>query len=118
MTQRFNGSDYVPAEDDGRLTGQIARVFNLMSDSRWRTLAQIETLTSDPPASISAQLRHLRKKKWGAHTINKRKAGPGSGLWYYQLVPSGKVLQFQPQPRRKRTIQRTAKHKRTIQRQP
>ena len=36
---RFDGTDYVPSLDDVRLTGQTQRVFNLMTDGRWRTLA-------------------------------------------------------------------------------
>ncbi|KKL56177.1 hypothetical protein LCGC14_2247980, partial [marine sediment metagenome] len=36
------------------------------------TLCEIEDLTGDPPASISAQLRHLRKERFGAHTVERR----------------------------------------------
>lgn len=34
---RFNGSDYDHARDVLRLTGQMQRVFDLMSDGKWRT---------------------------------------------------------------------------------
>ena len=84
---RFNGSDYDPEKDDVRLRGQIERVFNLMKDGIWRTLSEIEMETHDPPASISAQLRHLRKRRFGAHTINKRPRGDREhGLFEYQLL--------------------------------
>ena len=56
----FNGPEYVPARDSSRLHGQMRRIFALMRDGEWRTLARIEESTNDPPASISAQLRHLR----------------------------------------------------------
>ena len=83
---RFNGSDYVPEKDDVRLRGQIARVYELMKDGQWRTLAEIAEDTGDPPASISAQLRHLRKKRFGEHTVNKRARGEReAGLFEYQL---------------------------------
>ena len=83
----FNGSDYVPAQDKARLTGQIKRVFDLMRDGRWRTLSEIESTTGDPSASVSAQLRHLRKPKFGQHTIDKRTRGKrDSGLWEYKLL--------------------------------
>tara|TARA_R100000808_G_scaffold1639_2_gene7277 strand:+ start:3775 stop:4080 length:306 start_codon:yes stop_codon:yes gene_type:complete len=84
LKPRYNGSDYIPERDDSRLSGQILRVANCMADGRWRTLAQIEAITGDPAASISAQLRHLRKKRFGNHTVNKDYLG--SGLWTYQLI--------------------------------
>lgn len=82
----FNGPVYEPAHDQARLTGQILRVFNLMEDGAWRTLPEIEAATGDPQASISAQLRHLRKPRFGAHVVEKRPRGDrSSGLWEYQL---------------------------------
>ena len=88
MTEpHFNGEGYENNADHARLTGQVKRVFNCMRDCAWRTLPEIELITGDPQASISAQLRHLRKDRFGAHTINKRRRGtPTSGLWEYQLV--------------------------------
>lgn len=82
----FDGSDYDPTLDDERLTGQIKRVWDCMKDGRWRTLEEIATATGDPQASISAQLRHLRKERFGSHTVNKRRRGePTQGLFEYQL---------------------------------
>ena len=84
---RFDGTDYVPSLDDVRLTGQTQRVFNLMTDGRWRTLAEISLATGDPHASISAQLRHLRKERFGGHQVNKRSRGQREhGMFEYQLV--------------------------------
>lgn len=80
---RFNGSDYVPARDNARLSSQYIEIFDLMSDGVYRSLRDIETLTGHPPASISAQLRHMRKKRFGGHTVDKRYLG--SGLYEYQL---------------------------------
>ena len=85
-TARFNGSDYNPTFDNARLTGQIKRIYALMIDGKWRTLAEIETATGDGQASISAQLRHLRKDRFGKHTVNKRSRGEReNGLFEYQL---------------------------------
>lgn len=81
---RFDGDDYVPLRDDPRLGAQYCRIFTLMQDCAWRSLAEIERLTGDPPASISAQLRHMRKARFGGHTINRRHLG--DGLYEYQLV--------------------------------
>ena len=83
----FEGSDYVREFDQSRLTGQLLRVFDLMKDSRWRTLGEIANVTRDPESSISAQLRHLRKEKWGSHTVEKRRRGDESiGLFEYKLI--------------------------------
>jgi hypothetical protein len=87
---RFNGSDYDQARDSVRLTGQILRVWNVMVDGRWRTLEQISALTRDPPASVSAQLRHLRKKRFGEHQVEKRNRG--NGLFEYRVIASSPTL--------------------------
>ena len=87
LEPRFNGPAYDPALDQVRLTGQALRVFRIMSDGKWWTLGEIAQTTGDPEASISAQLRHLRKPRFGGHTVNKRRRGePGHGWWEYQLV--------------------------------
>jgi uncharacterized protein (DUF2132 family) len=80
---RFNGSDYVPSRDDVRLTGQLLRVFDVMRDGVWRTLDQISAATGDPQPSISAQLRHLRKSRFGGHDVEK--AYIANGLYRYRL---------------------------------
>jgi hypothetical protein len=81
---KFNGSDYVPARDDPRLTRQHDRVRAVMADGLWRTLAEISELTGDPPASVSAQLRHPRKPRFGEHTVEKKRVG--DGLYRYRVV--------------------------------
>ena len=86
---RFDGAAYDPKHDQKRLTGQILRVFSLMLDGRWRTLSEIEKTIGDPAASVSAQLRHLRKERFGSHIVDKRARGNRSiGLWEYRLTPT------------------------------
>lgn len=85
-TARYEGP--VSADDCARLEGQTRRIFLLMADGCWRTLAEIEYLTQEPQASISAQLRHLRKLRFGGNTVNKRRRG---NQWEYQLIPRIKV---------------------------
>lgn len=83
---RFNGSDYLHARDARRLAKQHDRVREAMADGEWRTLSEIAALTGDPVASISAQLRHLRKERFGAHQVDKRCRGSSrSGLFEYRL---------------------------------
>ena len=84
---RFNGASYDPAMDNDRLKKQLGRVYNCMIDGVWRTLSEIESLTGDPQASISAQLRHLRKERFGSYFVDKRPRGDRKiGLFEYQLT--------------------------------
>jgi len=89
----FSGSNYEAKFDEARLTGQIERVYNAMKDGEWRTLSEIQTRImemtrkNDGEASISAQLRNLKKKDFGKHTLEKRSRGERvSGLYEYKLT--------------------------------
>ena len=89
----FDGPDYQPELDFTRLTGQIKRIFILMADSKWRTLAEIASATHAPSPSVSAQLRHLRKPRFGAHKVERRRRGnAGRGLYEYRLLPKKRSL--------------------------
>lgn len=83
----FDGADYESEKDHERLSGQIKRVFDLMQDGQWRILDEIASATGDPHASISAQLRNLRKDKFGAYEVVKRpRSNRESGLFEYRLI--------------------------------
>ena len=82
----FDGDTYEAEHDQARLTGQIGRIFDCMSDGEWRTLDEIASTTDDPHASVSAQLRNLRKENFGGHVVQKRSRGERDrGLWEYRL---------------------------------
>lgn len=83
---QFDGSDYLRSRDDLRLTGQIQRVFEVMRDGQWHTLPEICARAHAPEASVSAQLRHLRKERFGAFIIEKRLVEGQSGLWEYRML--------------------------------
>ena len=59
----------------------------------WLTLDELTKLTHYPPASISAQLRHLRKPQFGGFAVEKRPREFGRAMrgeefgtiWEYQL---------------------------------
>jgi hypothetical protein len=59
----------------------------------WLTLDELAKLTHYPPASISAQLRHLRKPEYGGFVVEKQPRIVGGVLrgedfgtvWEYQL---------------------------------
>lgn len=65
----------------------------------WLTLDELAKLTHYPPASISAQLRHLRKPQNGAHavikrcrTTNKAMRAEGFGaVWEYAVQQERRV---------------------------
>lgn len=80
---RYNGPEYQPDRDNPRLDSQLERVRKLMLDGQWRTLQQIADATGDPVASISAQLRHLRKERFGSHIVDRRHVG--GGLYEYRV---------------------------------
>lgn len=80
---RFNGADYQPGRDNPRLAPQHERIRDLMLDGQWRTLEQIADATHDPVASVSAQLRHLRKPRFGAYLVDRRYEG--DGLYVYRV---------------------------------
>lgn len=84
---KFDGCCYDPAFDDDRLTKQLGRVYQTMIDGHFRTLSEIASLTQDPEASISAQLRHLRKPRFGSYIVERRHRGDRSlGLFEYRLL--------------------------------
>ena len=80
-TARYEGP--VSARDCERLEGQTRAIYHLMRDAEWRTLDEISMTTGAPEPSVSAQLRHLRKLRFGGHTVNKRRRG---NQWEYQLI--------------------------------
>ena len=84
---RFSGATYEAEHDQDRLSRQYDHVWILMRDGEWRTLSEIAALLDYPEASISARLRDMRKKRFGAHTVNRRSRGDREhGLFEYQLV--------------------------------
>jgi hypothetical protein len=76
----------------------------------WLTLDELAKLTHYPPASISAQLRHMRKPRFGAYEVVKRsrrvdKAMRAEGfgtVWEYSVLQDRRARVRRPsQPRRK-----------------
>lgn len=83
LEPHFDGETYEPEEDHARLTGQLARVLDLMKDGRWRTLAEIAKAVDGSEAGVSARLRDLRKPRFGGYVV-ERERGEG-GLHRYRL---------------------------------
>lgn len=59
----------------------------------WLTLEELARVTKYPPASISAQLRHLRKPEFGGYVVEKRRCEVEEAqrstkrerVWEYQM---------------------------------
>jgi hypothetical protein len=74
----------------------------------WLTLDELTKLTQYPPASISAQLRHLRKPRYGGYAVvkrcrmvNKAMRAEGFGaLWEYSVEPVRRVIVQRKRKRR------------------
>ena len=86
----FAGSTYKAEHDEVRLSRLMQAVFDWMKvkDGRWRTLAEIHAIVrGGSDASISARLRHFRKRQWGQNTVNRRRRGEAAlGIPEYQLI--------------------------------
>ena len=81
----FDGKTYSADDDHKRLRGQLWRVFQLMSDGKFRTLAEIAEHAEGSEAACSARLRDLRKEKYGSREIERRRVA--GGLWEYRMKP-------------------------------
>jgi hypothetical protein len=83
----FDGQVYDPLHDDDRMRHQLGQIFSVMMDGSWRTLAEISLATRQPEASVSAQLRHLRKPRFGSYVVEKRPLGARkAGCFQYRLL--------------------------------
>src|SRR6202035_3646327 len=59
---------------------------------QWMTLEELAGKTKYPPASISAQLRHLRKVEYGGWVVEKRRREweKEEVVWEYRLAEGNK----------------------------
>ena len=84
-TAHFDGETYESDLDHGRLAAQLHAVRQFMADGQWRRLAEISEAVGAPEASVSARLRDLRKDKFGAHAVARRRCAPGT--FEYRVEP-------------------------------
>ncbi len=84
----FDGDDYNRQRDHIRLSTQLDRVYRVVRDGKWYTLAEIAAKTNSPEASVSAQLRNLRKDKFKQEYGNDYdivREHVSGGLYRYQM---------------------------------
>jgi len=81
----FDGETYEPEHDQKRLNAQLVRVWNIIQDKQWHTLAELkEKAAPGTEAAMSARLRDFRKERFGGYSIERRRVG--GGLWEYRLA--------------------------------
>lgn len=86
LPMRFDGTTYEARHDQQRLAGQTLAVYRAMLSGRWLTLRELADETGAPEASISARLRDLRKPRFGAYTIERRRRGdPKHAVHEYRM---------------------------------
>jgi hypothetical protein len=67
----------------------------LAADSGWMTLRELAELTNYGEASISAQLRHLRKPQFGGYIVDKRRRGLArNSAWEYRIAGRREYVQL------------------------
>lgn len=82
--QRFDGDTFDATLDGPRLTGAMERVRKVMADHQWHTLAEVAERAKCSEAGASARVRDLRKTKFGAYTVHRRRVA--GGLWEYRMA--------------------------------
>jgi hypothetical protein len=88
---------------------QLAAIRDFMLEAAgrgsWHTLDEIAGTTEFGEASVSAQLRHLRKPRHGRYRVEKRRrrngeteSGREMGLWEYQVLQPIEVSRMSEMP--------------------
>ncbi len=80
----FDGNYYNEKNDKVRLTKQLQGVYNCIRSGSWQTVQEIADITNYPQASISAQLRNLRKERFGGMDVEGRYRS-GTRIFEYKL---------------------------------
>jgi len=86
------GQSYIAEIDGPRITKQRESILGLCLGHLWLTLGEISATLDYPEASISAQLRHLRKAQFGGYIVNKRRRS--AGTYEYLVLPPPAVGQL------------------------
>ncbi len=82
----FDGDHYDPEIDRERLTGQLKGVYDCIKNGKWWTVDELHSSTGYPHASISAQLRNLRKERFGGLEVIGRYRVNTDRIFEYKLA--------------------------------
>jgi hypothetical protein len=80
-TPQFKGDDYSPPRDRPRLSKQFDRVFAVMEDGKWHTIAGVANLTGDPAQSVARQMRYIRARPG----MKMERRHDGGGLYAFRV---------------------------------
>ena len=95
----FDGHFFNWKLDHARLTSQMALIFLVIKDGKFRTVQEIQEriwkvfFRQCSQTSISAILRHFRKSKYGSHIVHTRQVAE-SGLFEYRFEFNDKKETF------------------------
>lgn len=87
------GPAYSPVLDGERIQKQHEVIRDCVLYGGWWTLNELSKKLGYPEASISAQLRHLRKPAFGEYRVEKRRR-EGAGTWEYRALPPAQMGQM------------------------
>jgi hypothetical protein len=81
------GPAFDERQDGRRIRTQLEQIRDHMLGRReWASLHEIALATGYPEASVSAQLRHLRKPKFGGFDVRRRRRTWGKGTNEYRVL--------------------------------
>ena len=94
-----------------RKQGEVIRDVKLSAGqcATWLTLDELAKLTHYPPASISAQLRHMRKARFGAYEVVKRCRAVDKAM---RAEGFGAVWEYSVHQERRAPVRRTPNQRR------
>lgn len=93
MTTPFTQPSTLDQADLPRLASHLKRIERYMlGHGEWRTLAAIREATGGTEAGCSARLRDLRTKRYGSHTVERRRLD--SGIFEYRIPKAGQQRLF------------------------
>ena len=82
---RFDGWHFDAKKDQERLTKQMRGIYKVLKEAKvWLTVSEIEEETGYAQPSISAQLRNMRKEKFGSLDVRGRYR-EGTRIFEYKL---------------------------------
>ena len=84
-TAEFDGDDYDSTRDKERLTKQRDKIRMYMEGRDYLTVQEVAEFFNYPENSVSAQMRNLRKKKFGGRIVDREYFG--NGLYKFKLMP-------------------------------
>ena len=80
----FDGETYDEELDGERMTTQLELVREIMSDQGWHRILEVANRVDCSESGAAARIRDLRKEKFGAWNIVRRRVAHGNGLHEYR----------------------------------